>query len=362
MGTPNPRTVKHHLTLLLGCILGLFSATGCRQSSSEHPIKEPPITGRRSDPPTELKADWKPGQRYVMHLDSTHTAEIGFGRQPTSQETTISLDYAVAVTNAAAGGRGLEMEIRGLAVDSHNGDRNVYHFDSLNKAVPNQGPGVEMLQRLIGGRIWFLMDSSNHVAQVEGIKALMERAQGDLGAGAQDQRRNWMSGLMERVFNPDYFSQMIETGTLPASATRIGDTWTHQREIDVGLVGRLVVCSTNTLRGWQEHAGKRCARIEFKGTLALKTGQAEGPLAFIGLTLQDGQVSGRSWFDPAVGLPVETVLDQSCSVSGSMPNFGRRNNPQGTNTGPQRFSFPWRQTVSTSLVVVEPAEPVAPGK
>ena len=345
--------MKHQTALLLACALGLLPGTGCRKSSSGTSAPEPPITGRPSDPPAELKPEWKLGRRYVMRMDSTQTAEMNFGRQQGSQETTVSLDYAVAVSNAPQGGRGLEMEIRALAVDILSGDRSIYHFDSLNKAVPNQGPGVELMQRIIGGRLWFLVDSNATVSRVDGIKELMERAQGDPGQETAGQRRNWMSGVLQRIFNADYFSQMVDAGLLPGSAVRIGDTWTRQREIDVGLLGRLVVSATNTLKGWQEHEGKKCARIEFKGTLGMRTGKAEGPFALVGLTLQDGQITGRAWFDPAIGLPIETIQEQSCNVSGTLPNFGRRNNPQATNAGPQKFSFPWRQTVSTSLASVE---------
>jgi hypothetical protein len=289
------------------------------------------------------------------------TAAMNFGRQPGALETTVSMDYALVATNAPANGRGLDMEIRALSVDVLTGERSVLHFDSLNKAVPNAGPGADLLQQVIGGHIRFLMDSNNAVASVEGIKELMERVQGDAGSGAADQRRNWTSGILQRIFNADYFGQLVDTGLLPGSATRIGDTWTRQREIDVGLLGRVLLSTTNTLRGWQDHEGKKCARIDFKGTLGLKTGKAEGPFALLGLALQEGQVSGRAWFDPAARLPVETVLEQSCMVSFTRPNAGRRNNPQATNAGPPQVTFPWNQTISTSLAAVEQIAPAPSG-
>jgi hypothetical protein len=341
------------VALILTALFCLVPGGGCKKSSSEGSSAkgEEKITGKKSDPPAELKPQWKPGNRYVMHLDSTQTMEMNQGPQPVSQETTLAQDYALLVTNAPDGQRGLELELKAVAVDSHWGERNVYHFDSLNKAVPNQGPGVEMLERIIGGRIWFLLDSNNTVVKVEGIKELIERAQGDLGAGAPDQRRNWMGGMLERVFNADYFKQMVDMGTLPGRAVRIGDTWSRQQEIDVGMVGRVAVLTTNTLRGWQQHEGKKCARIEFNGRLGMKTGKAEGLLALMGLDLQEGRVSGKSWFDPALGLPVETVLEQAALITGSFPGPGPRGNlgAQGTNRGPQKFTSPWRQTLSIQL-------------
>jgi hypothetical protein len=339
------------LLFLASCTtLCMVLLEGCSKSTSDDAGKDGPITGRRSDPPAVLKAGWKPGHRYTLRMDSLQTVTLNFGPQPTIQETEVSQDWALVVTNAPGGGQGVDLEIQALVVNSQFGDRVVYRFDSLNKATPNEGPGVELLQRVIGGHVRFLLDSNNSVVKVEGIKELIDRAQGDQGSGAADQRRNWMGGTLERVFNADYFKQLIDLSALPASAVRIGDTWTRQREIDVGMVGRVAVNTTNTLRGWQEREGRKCARLEFRGVLAMKTGQAEGVLALAGLGIQDGRLSGKSWFDPAIGLPIETTLEQSCMIVGSLPNFGRRNNPgQGTNSAPRKVSSPWRQTVTLKL-------------
>jgi hypothetical protein len=353
----------NRLHLLLPFTAALVLVAGCDKSSSGGSQKEPRITGKRSDPPAQLKAEWKPGNRYVMHLETSQTLQLNMGQRPSNQETTMTQDYALVVTNAPDGQRGIELEVQALTVDSQWGDRSVMRFDSLNKVTPNEGPGVEMLQRVIGGRLRFLLDSNNQVVKLEGIKELIERAQGDTGAGAADQRRGWMGGILERIYNADYFKQMVEFSSLPGTATRIGDTWTRQQEIDVGMVGRVLVSTTNTLRGWQEHDGKKCARIEFKGVVGMKTGKAEGVLALIGLQVQDGRVSGKSWFDPVLGLPVETAFEQSCTIAGTLPNFGQRGNPaaRGTNTGPQKFSSPWRQTTSLKLSEVQPGAAVPKG-
>ncbi len=345
--------MKPCLLLAWSAALLALLAAGCGQSDSGRPGREAPIAGRRSDPPASLKAEWKAGSRYLMHLQSQQSATLNFGPRPAAQETDISQQYALLVTNGPDGSRGIELEIQALAVEMNMGEQNVYRFDSLNKVTPHQGPGVEMLQRVIGGRIWFQLAADNTISKVEGIEQLVEQAQGDAGAGAPDQRRGWMGGVLQRIYNADYFKQMVDLRGLPPTPVRIGDTWRWERDIDVGLVGRILVVATNTFRGWQEKNGRKCARIDSQGVLGMKTGKAEGLLGFMGLKVENGRLAGKTWFDPAAGLPVETVMEQSCVIAGSAPAGARRGNP-ASNAPPRQISAPWRQTVTLTIEDVQP--------
>jgi hypothetical protein len=346
---------------LVGLALVLLAA-GCKKSPADLAPKEPPITGHPNDPPVALKAEWKPGNRFSVHVETSQSAQMNFGRQPTVQENLTVQDYLLTVTNADEGRRGLEMEMQTLMIQARMGEQDVIQFDSLNKAAPNTGLGVTLLPKLIGGRIFFLVDSNNSVLKVEGIQELFDRAQGGEATGLAARRQEWTSGVLGRIYNADYFKQMVDVGSLPAGVVRIGDHWTREQEIDVGLVGRVVATLTNTLRGWQQHDGRKCARIEINGSLAMKNERSAVLLALFDAKLQDGRVSGKSWFDPVAGLPRETVLEQSCNIVGTLPNFlgfgGRGGRgPQATNSGPQKVSSPWQQTASIKITEPEPAGP-----
>jgi hypothetical protein len=350
--------MKTHPLSLVGLAVFLLAGGGCKKSAAG--AEDAPITGRRSDPPVELKAEWKPGQQFSVHLEASQSGQMNFGRQPTAQENITFQDYLLTVTNAPEGRRGLELELQSLMIESHLGNQPVMNFDSLNKVVPNTGPGVDVMSKLIGGKIYFLVDSNNSVLQVEGVKELFERGAPSGQTGMAAQQRVWMSGVLQRIFNADYFKHLVDLGSLPSGVVRIGDHWTRQQEIDVGLVGRVVANLTNTLRGWQQHDGRKCARIETAGTLALKPGQTPVLLALFDGKIEDGRVSGKSWFDPAVGLPRESVIQQSCTIAGTAPDFmsggrGRGGGPQSTNRGPQKLSWPWQQTASVKISEPTPA-------
>ena len=56
-------TMKTRLGILLPALVCLSLATGCNKSSTGDPNKEGRITGKASDPPAQLQADWAPANR-----------------------------------------------------------------------------------------------------------------------------------------------------------------------------------------------------------------------------------------------------------------------------------------------------------
>jgi len=253
-------------------------------------------------------------------------------------------------------------------LDVGSGETTWLRFDSLNKVTPNEGPGVEQLEKLIGGRIRLLVDATNKVTNVEGVKELAARVEDTAGAAAGGRRGGRLLGgmlgpILQRIYSAEYFKQILEAGGLPQGAVRIGETWSVQKEIPGQLVGTLLLNTTNKLRGWQQREGGQCARIEFAGTLATKSGQVEG-IPFGGaMKVEGGQISGTSWFSPDLGLPVESAINQSYNVTGTLPKWGgpRRggtNAPvRANNAPPAQFTSPVHQTISVELTAVPAPDP-----
>jgi len=345
-------------TLLVWIGLG-FLLAGC--GGRDNGETEAPIKGRPSDPPVALRAEWKPDRRYLLRVEAQQTLELPFPPgSRTAQDTLIQQDYSVTVTNAEAGRKGLELEVAALAVQAHFGDQVVLRFDSMNPAVPNEGPGVDVLQRVVGGKIRFLLGPDGQVEKTSGLEELLGQNPNGGNRGPA-WRGNLMGGGLQRLYGEDYLKQIVEVGALPPGPVRVGDTWTRRRELEVGLVGRVAAVTTNTFRGWQVREGRSCARIDFAGTLTLKTNIASGGLPLSGLSLEEGRVSGKAWFEPSLGLPLAAEMEQSCRIAGTLPNLGRRGpaGVQGTNAGPLSFSTPWRQSVTLAITVASNA-PSAP--
>ena len=322
------RTVPVALCLVL-------SFTACKKSndaSAQKESRESKITGSASDSAVSLKPTWPVGKRYVMRMESDQSSEMPnmqASRDGQPQKATMRIgnrfaqEYALVATNAADGNRGLEMEILAIELEAGAGNQTI-NYDSRNKVVPGGGAMGEALDQLIGGKIRYLLTPENKVLKVEGIDELLQRmeapADGNPGGG---RGRGAATAMAKSLFNEDVLKQMIEFAGMPSNSVRIGESWTDAREIKVPVLGALVVTTTNTLRGWQERDGRKCARVDFTGTMSSKAGEAATPMG-VQMQIESGNIAGQYWFAPEVGLATDTEVDQNYKIRmAGVPQAGR---------------------------------------
>jgi hypothetical protein len=329
------------LTLLLA---------GCNKSNTAGRKDEEPITGRKSDPPVEMKAEWKPDKRYAFHLDLVLNTEMPAGRRgnpnagPMRQmEITLGQDYSITVTNATTNGvRGLQLEIHSLTMDIASGDTYIMNYDTDNPGAGlSDSPIADQLQKLVGGRIRYLLSPENKVMRMDGFQELMERMG---GPGRAVRGQGPPPGMINRIYNPQYFRQLVELTGLPPESVRIGDRWPVKRDLSAVGMGSLAIDLTATFRGWQKHDNRNCALLEFSGSLLPKTEPAPAGPPGTNRTsdvrkliraitspsaapsnIEKGSVTGKSWFDPSLGFTAETAVDQT------LVSKGTTRRTQGTN-------------------------------
>jgi hypothetical protein len=354
------------ITLLAAA--SLVPLTACKKNASAAK-EESKITGSPSDPPVAIAPKWNAGQRYIMRMDSAQSYQLpnlgggrGRGNQDTNNaplESTFAQEYSLVVTNAADGQRGIEMEILAIELLAARGDQEFVNYASRNKIARQGGAVTEIFDQLIGGKIYYLVSAENKVVKVEGVKEFFDRLEPTPDA-AGDARRGLAggAGMLRNVYNEDMFRQLIEMAGAPPNSVRVGETWTSTRDAGAPMIGKLVVSTTNTLRGWQEHEAKKCARVDFSGTITLGTNVAANPMAAF-MSLENGTVVGHYWFAPEIGIPIETVLEQNMTMSivNMGGQFRRTNNTANANTNtPARISAPIHQSVSLKLLEIKPIE------
>jgi len=364
---------RSHAFLASAAIAIIALTIGCGKATrNSSGAPEPKITGKPSDPPVSLQVNWQPGSRYVMRMEMKENSDAGRGRgqgRGGSQQTSLAHEYAVIVTNAPESGkRGLDVELLSIEVEETMGGRTLLTYDSQNRVVGTGGnPAAEALARMIGGRIRFLVDADNKVLAEQGMNDLLARANqpgtnnttqgGRFGGGGGN--RGFASGgggIVARQGGAlENFKQMLALSVLPQGEFRVGDTWPAQFEITAGGPRPIVVAGTNLFRGWQEHERKKCARIEFTGTVGGEQAtNSAGSGNFRGgrrggggmMMLSQGTISGVCWIDPGSGLPTEVSVEQALTRSGAFGGRGR----QGTNGPAQSFSAQQRQTFSVKLI------------
>lgn len=316
-------------------------------SGRRPPVKESPITGKPSDPPAELAVAWKAGQRYQMSLDMNQTCGYRIRSNTAPMETVFTQDYAVNVTSGDGGNRNLELEILGFTLETTSGGRIVMNFDSLNKAASSEGNAVaQSLGKLVGGRVRYEVSPENKILSTDGVKDLVARA-ASATAGTTPTRAVIVA---RRHFNTDGLKQMIELGAPPPGPLRIGTQWTVERDINAGIHGTFRLVTTNTFAGWQLRDRVNCARINITGTLSATTVTGLGPAASAvgSMKISNGKLTGKSWINPTLGLPVETIFDATYDAPVIVPPSQRDPTAETIST----TISPARQSLSIKLTEV----------
>ncbi len=160
----------------------------------------------------------------------------------------------------------------------------------------------------------FILNASNDVERVDGASELTSR----LATG----RNAAQLSSLRSMFSESTFKQMMSSSKfLPPNPVSPGDTWPAQLEMPDETVGTLVLNFNFTLDRWEPHGKRNCARMTFEGTVKTKAGTSSKPNA-MGMTMaiQDGTVSGVSWFDPELGITIDTQMHESMKLNITFKN------------------------------------------
>ena len=68
-------------------------------------------------------------------------------------------------------------------------------------------------------------------------------------------------------------------------------------------IGIIVINLKNTFKEWEPRGGRQCVRIAFKGDVSSKPDPKSPNTS---AKIENGEVSGESWFDPALGMMVQS--------------------------------------------------------
>lgn len=326
---------------LLGLLLAI--APGCNRSGS----KEPPVTSKRSDPPATLAATWQEGRRYIFRAESATSTQVP--RKNTAQliqtHTSLGQELAFTVTNVGSdGSRVLNMEILSVQFETGRDDDTTFSFDSMNQVMQVEDtPITQRLRRLIGLKLAFRLSASNRVTRVDGARDLNDRA-----SGGNNNIRGVAAQVVARCVNQQFYRDIVEMNFLPQHPVKAGDTWTVDRSSNVNpRGGNGMAHFTYTFTGWQEHLGSNCARLDFTadfqppgppGTNTVVTTNSPGTTNQTvvrrvtrqqSANIEEGSISGQSWYSPDLTLAIDTVSSQSATTKTPV---GRRNARTVTNT------------------------------
>jgi len=287
----------------------------------------------------ELKLKLPVGARFPMRIEVVQKSEmlIPSMPKPLRQETTLNQELRFTVLKEyEGGGREVELEFNDVDMSVMMNGREAMTFDSRGESLGEQeNPAAAAFRRMVGAKLKCVLDASNQVARVEGWKELVTKMTAGSG-GAQ---------MMSGVFTEDYFKQLADfSHGLPDQAVQPGDSWPSRRTIVMGPLGTATMDLTYTFKRWEEREKRQCARLEFTGPIRAGAPSTNAPMMGVRMALLDGTTSGLAWFDPALGLMIDSESDQKMNVLMNFPGTNapaRVSNTSGgmTNTMAQRIRY-----------------------
>jgi len=333
---------KNILLITVTLALGL-SGVGCNKSGKLN------TTSKFTAPAgaMEFKLKWPVGERIVQSLDFKVTSEMTVPNQPApiKQDITMGQEYGLTVLKENAdGGHEVEMEFLSVRMMMNMGGKPMMNYDSAKKSSGDStNPVAAMFQKIIGAKIQYFMDASNRVERIEGVDALVGRL---TTGGPAD-----MTTGLKSMFNEGYFKQIMDSSRyLPSKPVQPGDTWPVQMEIAMGPLGTMQMDYTITFQSWEQHGKRTCARLEFQGTVNSKPDSNSKP-AGMTMSISDGNTSGVSWFDPELGMVIDTTANQDMKMNMTMPVNPRGNTAAAGKT--QTITSIMKQEITIKLESVK---------
>ena len=306
--------------------------------------------------PVTLRVKWPVGNRYTQRMEVNGDTETRMPQSPKPMQQKIGMNQEYSITvlsERPKGGRELEFEVESAEIDVTMNGKAVVNLDTKAEADPAEGnSGLASFRQLVGTKIKFLIDASNQVEKVEGVQAFAAKAM----AGSNPQGR----AAMQSMFSEDYFKQMVDTQrALPPKPVKVGESWPYKEQIAIPTFGGMILDLTYTLKGWEQREKRKCAAIDFTGTMATgaSTNTAQSAMS---MKMESGKISGRTWFDPELGATVETALDQDLVMHITVPVPRPR-----TTNNPAAAQLPMTQTITNNTkqkVVIKLIEVVSAAK
>jgi hypothetical protein len=320
---------------------------GCNKSGKLNQ----PSTFTAPTGPVELKLKWPTGERIVQDMEMKQSMEVTIPGQPApmKQDMTMGQQYGLTVLKAIpGGGHELEMDFLSARMGMTMGGKQMLDYDSAKKTAPDKAnpaalPVGDMFGKIVGSKIRFYLNASNEVERVEGVDELMNR----LSSGAQAESL----AVLKSMFSEGYLKQMMSHNRfLPPKPVQLGDTWPVHFELPMATMGVMLLDYTFTLKKWEMHGKRNCARMEFEGTVKTKPDPNPSP-AGMSISGLDGTATGVSWFDPELGMTIDTQMNQDITMLMQLPmNPGAKPGAAG---GTQTITNQMSQVMSIKLASVK---------
>jgi RNA polymerase sigma factor (sigma-70 family) len=275
---------------------GVILATG----ATAIVVKEiAPAGGSDGRGPVQMQMKWQAGRKYAMHRETIQTET-----KPQSKEVQkMTQDFSLSlVRDLDNGGQQLELEFEGLTVEVGDGVRKMFSADSSqNPAEDAKNPVGARLRKMVGAHLQYFVNANGKVEKMQGYPDLVKQAAGE---NPKEQ------AAFRDMFNESVLAKFGSFGedSTPHRMVKLGDSWAIHLEQPSGA-GAHYVDLKCTFKNWEQHEDRKCMRIMFAGTIVAAPNAASLPVK-----IENGRVSGETWFDPKLKMIVEIAYDADMTL------------------------------------------------
>jgi RNA polymerase sigma factor (sigma-70 family) len=275
---------------------GVILATG----ATAIVVKEiAPVGGSDGRGPVQMQMKWQAGKKYAMHRETIQTETKPQSKQVQKMTQDFSLSLVRDLDN---GGQQLQLEFESLALEVGDGERKLFSADSTQEpALDAKNPVGARLRRMVGAHLQYFVNANGKVERMEGYSELVKQAAGE---NPKDQ------AAFRDLFNESVLAKFGSFGedSTPHRVVKLGDSWAVHLE-EPSNAGALNVDLKCTFKNWEQHENRKCMRIMFAGTV-----EAAPDAGSLPVKIEDGRVSGETWFDPKLGMIVEIAFDADMTL------------------------------------------------
>ena len=252
--------------------------------------------------PIVMQVKWQIGKKYLMHKDDVQTTEMKNPGQatPVKQVQKLSQDLCyIPIRKLDAGGWQLQLKLESLALDVANGNSKVFAADSTqNPAQDARNPVGARLRKMTGARMEYFTDANGKVEKMNGYQELVTRV-----AGNNQQEQAAFKDMFSEI-NLEKYGSVLED-TVSRRVVKLGDRWTMKLKVPSNG-GNLNLDIKCLFKNWEQRAGHKCMHITYTGGISSEAGPDGSSLR---IRIEKGTMSGDVWFDPELGMAVESAED-----------------------------------------------------
>jgi hypothetical protein len=154
---------------------------------------------------------------------------------------------------------------------------------------------------MVGAHLQYFVNANGGVEKMEGYSELVKQAAGE---NPKDQ------AAFREMFNEKVLAKFGSFGedSTPHRVVKLGDSWAVHLE-EPSNAGALNVDLKCTFKNWEQHEDRKCMRIMFAGTIVAAPNAGSLPVK-----IENGRVSGETWFDPKLEMIVEIAYDANMTL------------------------------------------------